>query len=423
MGDPNMSGMANLQLEAASAPNVLSGSPVALREKIAGKTAELCLRAYSPQLLALVLTGSLARDEATSVPDGSGCKVLGDAEFLLVFQPGFAEPPRAAVDSLEKEIQTALRRDGTDVYVQLAPVSPCYFRDLGASVFAYELRERGRVVWGDASILALIPPFTAADIALEDAWRLLANRMVELLEATTEVESLGKELPQTLRYRTVKLYLDMATSLLLFAGEYAPGYRVRRHRLQSLAGSAQAGESWPFPLGQFAQQVSLATDLKLRGAGQSTAEGGWESWQEALWYARLLWDWELAHLVEAPAGKNGGELMHPWMRRRALAGLRGWMFTWRACGWLRSFPNWVRWLRLATGGSPRYWVYRAAHILFCRLPAALSTGSEGQPKEFAAALRSLPVVRHAANSPAPSWKQVVGEVAWNYHHFVEPTRA
>lgn len=423
MDDPKMSGMANLQLEAASTPTVLPANLVALREKVAQKTAEFCLRAHSPHALALVLTGSLARDEATWVGEGESGKLMGDAEFLLVLRAGVAEPPRAAIDSLEKEIQSALRRDGISAYVQLAPVYPGYFRELRPRVFAYELQERGRVVWGDASVLALIPHFTAADIPLEDAWRLLANRMIELLEATTEVERFGKEVPERLRYRTVKLYLDMATSLLLFAGEYAPGYGERRQRLQQLADSAPAGGSWPFSLGEFARQVSLATDLKLQGGRPSGAEVGWESWQEALRYARLLWDWEIARLVEGAAGKNGGELLQRWMRRQAPAGLRGWMFTWRACGWLRSFPNWPRWFRLAGGGSPRYWVYCAAHILFCQLPAALSAGPEGQAKELAAALRALPVVRRAKTGQAPSWKQLVDEVAWNYHHFAEPTRA
>ena len=421
MDDPDMMATSNVELEAASAPTGWSANSVALREKIADKTAEVCLRAHSPHVLALVLTGSVARDEATWVPQGTGRKLLGDAEFLLVFQPGFSEPPPASIERLEQEIQTALGGEGIVAHVQLAPVHPRYFRDLQPRVFAYELQQCGRVVWGDASILALIPHFTAADIPLEDAWRLLANRMIEFLEAATEVENVGQEMPDLLRYRTAKLYLDMATSLLLFAGLYAPGYEERQRRLQRLADGAQAGESWPFPLGPFAQQVSLATALKLQGTCRSGTAGGVESWKEALRYARLLWDWELARLVEAPAGHDGGELMRRWMRRQSLAGLRGWMFAWRACGWLRSFPNWPRWLRLASGGSPRYWVYLAAHILFCQLPAALSGGAEA--KEFAAALRALPLVRHADKGQAPSWKQLVDEVAWNYHRLVEPTRA
>lgn len=421
MDEPDMRGMANPRLKSASAPTAAPTSVVALRQAVAEKTAELCLRKYSGNVLGLVLTGSLARDEATWAPDGAGWKLLGDAEFLLALRPEFAEPPRAAVDALAKEIQSALRREGIAAYVQLAPVYPRYFRDLRPSVFAYELQECGRVVWGDTSLLALIPHFTAAQIPLEDAWRMLANRMVELLEATTQAA--GQQVPESLRYRTVKLYLDMATSLLLFAGEYAPGYRERQRRLQVLADRDPAAKSWPFALAPFAQQVSTATDLKLQGGWLSPAEEGWEIWREAVRYARLLWDWEIARLSAAPAGKAGDELMRGWMRQQAVAGLRGWMFTWRASGWLRSFRYWPRWLRLAIGGSPRYWVYRAAHLLFCHLPGALSAGSQVQAKDFAAAWRALPVVRRANSGQAPSWKELVEEVCWNYHRFVEPTRA
>jgi hypothetical protein len=278
-------------------------------------------------------------------------------------------------------------------------------------------------VWGEPDILSLIPSFTAADIPLEDAWRLLANRMVEQLEATAGIKTFAGNAPERLRYLTVKLYLDMATSLLLFAGTYAPAYRERQRRLRVLA-DAETDESWPFPLGPFAERVSVSTDIKLGGEWGSSTEAEWDLWRQGLQYARLLWCWELARLAQGPPGATDRQLMRTWMRRQSFAGrLRGWMFVWRACGWLRSWRWWLHWARLAAEGPPRYWVYSAAHSLFCQLPEVVDDGTvrDSLGKDV---LHRLPLVRRPEEAKSPlHWADLVGDVAWNYHRFLEPTRA
>lgn len=414
--------MENSARGALSGPFVASAEVAALRTAASEKTAELCARDYARNLRAVVLTGSLARDEATWVRETRGWRLLGDAEFLLVFEPRVALPAPSAFHSLGQEIQDVLRRDGVLGSIQLAPVYPKYLRRLQPHIFAYELRACGQVLWGEPDVLSLIPPFTVADIPLEDAWRLLANRMIELLEALAGLATLTGSVPESLRYRTVKLYLDMATSLLLFAGSYAPTYRERQCRLAALA-DAGADDRWPFPLGPFAQQVSVSTDLKLGSKWASSAEGGWDFWRQVFRYARLLWRWELARLAQGPPGATDRQLMRTWMRHQPLARrLRGWMFVWRAFGWLRSWRWWPRWARLAAQGSPRYWVYSAAYRLFCQLPEVLQAEDHREMSRplVGELFSSLPVVRH---SELRNWAELVSQVAWNYHSFLEPTRA
>ena len=53
----------------------------ALRATIGTETARLCAERYGVHLRAVVLTGSLARDEATWRTDGIKWSALGDAEF------------------------------------------------------------------------------------------------------------------------------------------------------------------------------------------------------------------------------------------------------------------------------------------------------------------------------------------------------
>lgn len=419
--------MENPATDPLFAPFVASGEVKALRTVVGERTAELCARDYARRLRAVVLTGSLARDEATWVREAGGRRLLGDAEFLLVFEQRAALPPQPAFDSLAQEIQGALGRDGILARVQLAPVYPRYFRRLRPHIFAYELRACGWVVWGDFSILSLIPALSVADIPLEDAWRLLANRMIEQLEAAAGIEKCTGSLPEGLRYRTVKLYLDMATSLLVFAGAYAPAYRERQRRLRILASAAETDESWPFPLKTFAQQVDVAADLKLNSEEEESVPVGWDFWRQGLQYARLLWRWELARLTNGRQGVPEAELMRGWMRRQPFVQrLRGWMFVWRAGGWLRSWRWWWRWARLAGGGSPRYWVYFAAYSLFCQLPEVLEGEGHGEMSHALVieVASSLPVIRQSeADGRVRGWAELVDEVTWNYHRFLEPTRA
>jgi hypothetical protein len=410
-----------------SKPFVASSEVAALRTVVGEKTAVLCARDYAPGLRAVVLTGSLARNEATWVRQARGWRLLGDAEFFLVFEPGARLPSRPVLSVLEGEIRTILEPNGIVAHVQLAPVHAVYFTGLRPHIFAYELRVCGRVVWGDASILTLIPGFPAADIPLEDAWRLLANRMIEHLEAVAATGTGAASVPEGLCYRTAKLYLDMATSLLVFAGCYAPTYKERRRRLEILATAAETDEGWPFPLGPFSQQVNLSTDLKLNGESRESTALGWQVWRQGVQYARLLWRWELARLTHGGPAVEGSELMQTWRRRQPFAQrLRGWMFVCRTCGGVRSWRWWPRWVRLFAGGSPRSWAYSAAYGLFCQLPEVLEAGVDPRaPAQLAEEVMSwLPVVRRPwTKSTKLGWGELVDEVVWNYQRFLEPTRA
>ena len=426
-GEQKMMTLENPASDPLSEPGVASSEVVALRTAVAERTTQLCTRDYTGPLRAVVLTGSLARDEATWARKAGEWRLLGDAEFFLVFEPRARLPSRPILGVLEREIESVLERERIVAHLQLAPVYARYFTELRPHIFAYELRTRGLVMWGDASILALIPGFTAADISLEDAWRLLANRMIEHLEAVAATGTNMTTIPEGLRYRTAKLYLDMATSLLVFTGSYAPTYKERQSRLGILANTAGTNEGWPFPLGPFAQQVNVATDMKLNGEWGESVAAEWDFWRQSVQYARRLWQWELGRMTNGLPASEDSELLQSWIRRQPFVNrLRGWMFVWRAAGWLRSWRWWLRWARLLKGGSPRFWVYSAAFRLFCQLPAVLEAGGDkdASAQVVDEVMNCLPVVRSPwAKGRKLGWAELVEEVIWNYHRFLAPTRA
>jgi hypothetical protein len=408
------------------------GQGSALRQEVCRQAAAACTAGQRHGLRALVLTGSLARDEGTWTTSGAAWKAHGDAEFLLIFENDAVLPARTAVKLMERQVEESLRSRQILCRVELTPVRTAYLRKLQPAIFAYELCTCGRVVWGDRDVLGFIRPFAAADIPWEDAWRLLCNRMIECLEVATDRSAAPSLLAESLGYRVVKLYLDMATSLLVFAGGYDPSYRKRAGSVRALAENADSASEFPFALDDFAQCVNLCTTLKIgfQGAGPKASEAKPSEIPEgmlvdAVQHAHQLWRWELTRLAETRSGNlTDQDLIYGWSRLQSTGGrIRGWVVALRACGWLRSWKNWPRWAYYAWRISPRHLVYRVGSELFFRLPD-LRANSGGGDCDWASlrALLPLRLGRDASSSNA-GWSQLAQEVAFNYRQLLERTRA
>jgi hypothetical protein len=404
---------------------ITASDATALRATIGSETARVCAKRYPNRLRSIVLTGSLARDEGTWRAEGGGAKVLGDAEFLVVLADDAPLPEPAMVRSIAEEVEARLAAVGIACPVTLSPVHAVYLRRLRPAIFSYELQTCGQPVWGDPAILALVPPMNAADIPLEDAWRLLCNRLVEQIEAVPGVRD-GSCSADAGLYRTAKLVLDMATSFLVFAGQYEPTYRLRAERLRALAREPASSDRHPFRLEPFARLVSACTDWKLDGGDGAAPDG--VSWDGVMERARRLWRWELVRLSGSSPELSDPALMEVWLRRQpARERARGWLHLLRRCGWHRSWRLWPRWARLVRRGSPRYLVYNAACRLLFELPRPDDERGGGMLEAAAGWKRlweDLPVISPAAGQrPALPWQEAAFAIAWCYHEFLVGTRA
>jgi hypothetical protein len=391
-----------------------------MKAVICEESARLCRQVYRERLRAVVLAGSLARDEGTFVETERGRRLLGDAELLLVFDDGITPPPAADLALIRDQIEARLRRRGLRAEIALSAVGRAYLRRLPPSIFAYELRASGEAVAGEASVLGLIPKFPAADIPREDAWRMLANRLVEQLAGTDELLDERAILSPEAHYRTVKLYLDMTTSLLVFAGAYAPTYGERADNLARLA-KWSGTTTWPFPLAPFAEQVAAVTRWKLSG-GSLVTEARRLLWERAIDYAEALWHWELGRLTDPERADSPAALMALWMRRQPWSTrVRGWAHVVRARGWHRSWPLWPRWLRQASHGSPRHLVYRAASTLVFELRA--TAGQRRSLSDLRRLARDLPLATWPGQPGRDSLGSLAAAILANYRSFVMETRA
>ncbi len=389
-----------------------------MKNTICEEAARLCRQIYRDRLRAIVLGGSLARNEGTFVKDVEGVLLLGDADMLLVFDDETRLPVPSDLVVLRTKVEQRLQHRGLRASITLNAVHPEYLRSLPPTIFAYELRTCGDVVDGDPDILRLIPVFGPDQIPQEDAWRLLSNRLVEQLDSIEEI--LSGNLSPAAAYRTVKLYLDMATSWLLFSGGYAPTYADRASNLTKVSGPTDDPAPWPFPAPAFAADVAACTQWKLApDTAVFSADRGF--WERAIEYARRLWEWELARL-ERDTADGSRALIERSIRRDPLhKRLRGWAYVVRSQGWHRSFAQWPRWARQLTYGSPRHLVYAAGVTLLFTLQ---DSRNSARGCDVDALHRYLPVATLGEDSADTSPVVAVARaVVENYRNFVEETRA
>lgn len=373
---------------------------------------------FGGQLRALVLTGSMARGEATFVERETGAELLGDAEFLLIVNDEASLPDDKTVTTVQREIESAVAARGLTAAIDLSVAHGDYLEKLQPEIFAYELHACGQAIAGDRSILRLIPPFSADQIRHEDAWRLLCNRMIELLEVAAEKGS--PALPTDVQYRIAKMYLDMATSFLVMVGEYAPTYAMRARKLAALAEQEPHSSSYPFELRGFSDRVAACTGWKLVNVPTWLARDNSERiWEEVTRYVRALWRWELVLLGGAGVDEDDTQLISSWMSRQSWsAKARGWAYVVRSMRGSFGLRAALRFMRLAWSGSPRYWIYAAAAELFFARPADRSLRSPGG---FAFVRRWLPVTH--GDPSDNSWQAVAADVVANYKEFLTGTRA
>lgn len=408
-----MSAAAQIQL---APPQIVRAD---VTEAIAAEVVRECGQRYSRSLRAIILTGSLARGESTMLPRGGSVRIAGDAEFLLVFRRRAMLPAPGDLSEIAHAISRSLLGKSITCPIHLAGVTPAYLRRLPAHIFSYELRAEGKVVMGEQDVLSAIPEFDPREIERADAWHLLSNRMIEWLEALAAASQGGQPDPG-LFYATIKLWMDAATSLLVFLRAYEPGYQARAKRLATLATSRQLF-ALPFSLREFSAAVDVATAWKLMPDDASAQRMGWDFCEQARRHAGLLWCWEAKQLT----GLDDGAAPLTFLRSSRLRSTpwRGWLRAARECQRLDMRQPRQRWLGLGRWGSPRQCIYAVAAECVLRAAEFGPWAADGLISQLRAAkLRQfLPL-----NEPlvhAGSWRQLVHELAWNYHDLVENTRA
>jgi hypothetical protein len=367
---------------------------------------------FETSLRAVVLTGSLARNEGTFIEDQGSFKLLGDCDVFLLFHDSSALPSSEEVSRFDQEAMKALADAGISGIVGSSAIHSDYLQKLEPNIFSYELRTNADVLCGDQECLKLIPSFGPEQIPLEDAWRMLCNRMVECLEHMPALLD-GQPLSMNGAQSVAKLYLDMTTSLLVFLRKYRPSYKERLQQLELIA--QEQPSLVPFSADEFLQRVNKFTNWKL--SPRTAIPADVEALRAAIAYAHLLYRFELETLTSTKGQASDSVLGERWAKKQPLAKrLRGWAFVARACSHSDFPAPRLRWLALSLRRSPRELVYECGAELFFRLPCVLNGRRD---EDWSRLRKKLPV----SNTEGGSWSDLARDVVWNYKNFLVGTRA
>jgi hypothetical protein len=278
------------------------------------------------RLVGVVLTGSFARGEGSVLSAGGKLKVLGDIEFFVVLANPTdyrrLSPEMARWGPMAAQ---ALGEEGVRADLEFGPVHVGYLDRARPSIFVYDLRHHGKVLWGPPDLLARMPPLTADEIPREDALRLLLNRTIEQLEAYDRIATLAGDACLEVAYQRLKLVLDLAGSALAFSGVHCPSYAGRPASLARLIRETPSLARRLPPY--FERDLAQATRMKLAPDDHEFTGGG-ATVQEQRRALRAditaavpsmlgLLAWEFEQLLGA--GGDLDQLLERYLRAQALA--------------------------------------------------------------------------------------------------------
>jgi hypothetical protein len=374
--------------EARFGPGTGFEVPVALRPAL-----ERAVARAGAGLEALILAGSHATGEAVWARLEGRTVSLSDVDLYAVMRSEAAVAaargapakagPGAPIASARERLEWGLLAPVEVAFVTLAGLAR-----MPARPGTVELARSGRVVAGDAGVLARLPRWEPAAIDAEERLLLLENRAFELLWA--ELAWAGNPAPRLrARHAVLKTALELAAARTLAHGELPVGAAAR---------VARACELGP-PAGHpFARLPSW-----LAGAWEGLAS----PWQDALAWRRggasLVSDETEAASWRAVtrgwcvawwAGGPSGAPADPWERALALAA-RGSLAR-RLRRSLAPMPGRaasgvLERLRRAVRGTPEHRIHGSAVVLM--LAAAQGPGEPRLPAGALRALRALGITR------------------------------
>jgi len=406
----------------------------AVRQQILATTVENVLACSPAAPPAVVVGGSVGREEHTILLQDGCARVLGDAEFFLICSTRQATRQFSSIlDSLADEIEAQLADRSIDCRITCSAMSLDILRKMSPHILALELRQTGKVLWGDPKTLELIPPFSLTSIPKWDAWRSVSNRMIEQLDYVDALWNGDRSRLVELVYWTLKIQLELATLVLLFSGVYRPTYRERAEELERLHATLD-GVPWAATL---ANRVVACTEFKLKPNSSSSYagffSGAWETAREltfargeflaVLGLLRGVWLWGAEQLI----GRELEQGAQPLDVGLEIALRQDW--RWRARGWARlgltdrdwlTTQGWGRFLRLSLHGSPRFLLYAVSAALYFAGEDWLTGEARSANQISARALRYLPFAREQRTL---DWLQASRIVVGAWNHFLRPSWA
>jgi hypothetical protein len=257
---------------------------------------------FSPN--GMLLTGSLARGEGTLARDDGGrMRWLSDIECLLVFDDQSRTAWTAIQIALARACaefngQPARRTKG--LKADLSSIGATQLARMRPSIFTYELGEHGKLLWGEPSTVPM-PIISPQRSLRRDGFRLLNNRIMEIVNARAEWESHANPTPVVI-YALDKFWRELGSSLSTFVGCYRTTYQQRGTALLSILPTLEDR------LGNAARMLTARLgSANAPGCSQVriTENEIFAEFASAMAAAAEVWNWESGHLLTGDSRGRG----------------------------------------------------------------------------------------------------------------------
>ena len=176
-----------------------------------------------PKLISIILYGGFGRDEGSIIEVGDSYIPYNDYDVLLVVNN---KVPSKTVSDLRIQ----LARDIGIRWVDISQKSTKELNKLCPSIFNYDLKYATKVIYGDESILSLIPSMQSSELPLVEGEVLFITRLWTLLGCLDDkgfnIDRSDDEV-RFFRNQMAKAVLSVVDVLLLPKKAYNSSYRYR----------------------------------------------------------------------------------------------------------------------------------------------------------------------------------------------------
>lgn len=350
---------------------------------------------------AIILTGSFSRGEGSVYKHDGKLIVLGDIEFLIYFKHS-ANNLQQRLAELSNNYSKLLKNNNIECKIDFGFITDAFFSRIKPTIFAIELLESGKVLWGDKNLLKRFNHIRKEEIKIIDGFYLISNRMIELLKG---LDYIFKEdiLLEQAAYANIKMLLDIPTAILTVKSKFVTGYI---NRLNILIEECEYTEFQIFEnkddWNNLIKDIKFWTEYKIRPIPlKDIYKKKFPKWSDTpfkdqvlfFWLklvpiVKIIWEWQIKSISSKERlHSNQRDLLFNLQSRKEI--IRDWIKLFIKYAKFSSGVSidWTYFLK----ASPRHLIYKSASELYFRCSYLLKEKGEVHIKEISEIEKYLPL--------------------------------
>lgn len=377
----------------------------------------------------VILIGSFSKGEGTVYIDRNNRPVfLSDSEFIVVLNK--EADYRTLTDKSEQigiNVSRMLKEKEFDIEVDLSLFLEKSLTKMPPTAFTYELKNYGKVIWGNRKILDVVPDYKRNDIKKEESVAVIFNRAIEQLN---EIFGDKKEVMTTQTYQICKGYVNLASSILIAEGKYEPLYKNMPAQVSRLD-----YRDCKFDYADLMEKIRKWMDFKLEPKEDllfKNREEVLKEWQRLRKYYRDVWGWESGkfQIVDSPRfivhglEENDIELAKGHLKKERFKGkIKGWL---KLILYQEKSGNLslLRAVRLIFKGSPKMLAWVCGMIVYHNYPVheldhSPQTIVHSKTTEMNFVRKYVPVIPREYRKKVLDWEDLRKIVVYNWEKFAK----